>query len=82
MANDQAHRSSSSTLNDSRNETRENNDSQKEKQDESSGQEEKGDNPPLPVGFLDKRLHQTRINVAKKWFLISEFSSGYEMFSC
>lgn len=40
------------------------------------GEEEKGDQqgPPLPVGFFDKRLHNVRIEVAKKWTLTSKRS--------
>lgn len=40
---------------------------------DASGQEEEGQQgPPKPVGFFDPRLHKTRWNVAKKWFLMSK----------
>ncbi|KAK5945995.1 hypothetical protein PMZ80_000134 [Knufia obscura] len=39
---------------------------------DASGQEEEGQQgPPKPVGFFDPRLHKTRWNVAKKWFLMT-----------
>jgi len=38
-----------------------------------SGQEEEAQQgPPKPVGFFDSRLHKTRIDVAKKWILMSK----------
>ena len=43
---------------------------------EQNGQEEKGEEaPPAPVGFFDKRLHSTRIEVAWKWAVTSEQTS-------
>ncbi|KAK5079123.1 hypothetical protein LTR64_002456 [Lithohypha guttulata] len=60
-------RTSSGTLNEQR-ENHEEND--RSKQEDDQGQEEKGQSgPPPPVGFFDKRLHATRIDVAKKYVL-------------
>jgi len=38
-----------------------------------SGQEdEEQQGPPKPIGFWDSRLHKTRVEVAKKWILMSK----------
>lgn len=65
-------RTSSGTLNEQRENHEEKDQS---KQEDDQGQEEKGESgPPPPVGFFDKRLHATRIDVAKKYVLTSKQS--------
>jgi len=49
------------------------NNQEKPEADSNGGSEEEGQQgPPKPVGFFDPRLHNTRIDVAKKWIFTSK----------
>ena len=42
-------------------------------QGKGAGDEENNEGPPLPVGFWDPSLNKVRLEVFKKWAIISEY---------
>lgn len=46
---------------------------EKDSGEKESGDEEKSDGMPKPVGFFDPSLHKTRLEVAWKWLVTSEY---------